>query len=209
MLCCAAYGKAVSIMSCLANKRHNNGGFTARRRASTRGIGNGRGFGAHIKMSDNTPHGVTNMFHSHILSRHIYTCMHTKNCAVCSWGEYTETHTHSRAAKGQGTHCHTHCLKCHTQASLGVWRAEGSCQVGGRFVPPDTACRICWKQGTRAHTHIQTHTHSKRLSTQSLNNLSMSVLKTYTLSGCRCKVLWIKSRCRVKDKLCAVTGHKN
>lgn len=98
-------------------------------------------FGARIRMSDKMPRGLTNMFHSHILSRHIHTCsIYTqKKCHM----QQGRVHTHSRAAKGQGTYCHTHCLKCHTQASLGVWRAEGSCQARGRFVPTDTACLIC------------------------------------------------------------------
>lgn len=118
-----------------------------------------------------------------------------------SEGEHTEarnTHTRAdtRAAKGQGTHCHTHCLKCHTQASLGVWRAEGSCQVGGRFVPPDTACRICRGESAR------TPTHSERLSTQSLNSPSMAGAKKHTPSSldATVKVLWMKSRCCVGEK---------
>ncbi len=117
MLCCAAYGEAVSIMSCLANKRHNNGGgsFAARCHASTRGRDDGRGFDAHIKMSDKTPRGVTNMFRSRILSRRIHTCSvyakkkNQQNSVMCSGGEHAETHTLiSGLRRGQGTHCHTH-----------------------------------------------------------------------------------------------------
>lgn len=136
MLCCTVYGEAVSIMSCLANKRRNNGGFAARRLASTQVCG------AHVRMSDKMPRRRSHKYVS--VSPGAYT--------ICT--RKTHTHTHSKAAMGQGTYCHTHCLKCHTQASLGVWRAEGSCQVGGRFVPPDTACRICWK-GAHTHTHTQ------------------------------------------------------
>jgi len=101
---------------------------------------NGRGCGARIKTCDETPRtssiGV------------VYT---QGNSSMWSRGEHTHT-TRSRAEKGRGTYCHTHCLKCHTQASLCIWRPEESCQVPGKSVPPDTACRICW---THTHSHTQ------------------------------------------------------
>lgn len=92
------------------------------------------------------------MFHLHTPEAYTHTAYTQKeNSSICSQGEDTEaqTHIHSRAAKGQGTYCHTHRLKCHTgESGRMAGREELSSQ--GKICP----CRCCLSDLLkRARTH--------------------------------------------------------
>lgn len=184
MLCCAAHGEAGSITSCLANRRHNNGRFTARRHAPISGRDNGKGFGGRaLKWAIKCLAESKLCFVEHIHTHSTYT-QNNKTLIPGLW-----------RAKG---HTVTHTVWSVTQASLGIWRAEGSCQTRVRRVPADTSCRSCWKRA-RAHPRV-----TKGYGPSHSITWAGNAKDIHTLIRCHW-VLWIK-HCFEKSKYC---GNKN
>lgn len=105
---------------------------------------------------------------------YIHTVHTPQKCAARE-----SAHTHSRAAKGpRDKLSHTMSEVSHTGES-GRMAGRGELSSQKKIRPS----RYCLSDLLK-RPHTQIHTHSERLSTQSLNSLSIAALKTHTRTRC-------------------------
>lgn len=171
MLCCAVHGEAGSIISCLANKRHNNGGFAACHHAPTPDMGRWgkRLWWACIKMNDKMPHRVANMFSLHTVHKqHLFRGLRMAK-------GHSVTHTH--------THKHTQSLEVSHRRVWAYGKQRAAVKPG-----EELSLQIAIVE-TAGKEHTSTPACNERLSTQSVNNLNKHT-QCYTLESSR--LLWIK-----------------